>query len=75
VDPLKLIGVATVVLLLAAAGDASFGRFGFAVGLLIGIALAIILMRLLRIPKMNQDRAFDPVPSHDEEHDRRPAES
>jgi hypothetical protein len=63
-DPLKIIGVVITVVLLAMAGYASFGRPGLAIGLLIGIALAFSLVKLLRTP-MIEGRAFDPVPSDD----------
>jgi hypothetical protein len=49
-DPLKIIGVIIAFLLIAVAGDASFGRPGLVIGLLIGIAVAFGVVKLLRAP-------------------------
>jgi hypothetical protein len=44
----KIIGVLSIVLLLALAGHASYGVPGLAIGLLIGIGLAFSVVGLLR---------------------------
>jgi hypothetical protein len=46
--PLKIVGIVTAVVLLAIAGHASFGKLGLAIGLLVGIALAIGVVKLVR---------------------------
>src|ERR1700680_834401 len=48
VGPIQITGVVLVVLLLAIAGHASFGRPGLAIGLVIGIVLAFGVVRLLK---------------------------
>jgi hypothetical protein len=68
-DPLKTFGIVVTVLLLAAAGHASFRGPGLAIGVLIGIALAFSVVKLLRMPNINQDRAFDPARADDLEQD------
>ena len=67
-DPLKTVGVILVVLLIGIAGHVSFGRPGLAVGLLVGISLAVSLVQLLRT---NKSRAVDPLPRWSTINDRR----
>ena len=62
-DPLKITGVVIAVLLLAIAGHASSGVPGLVIGLLIGTALALSVVGLLRIPT-NEGHAFDPAPTN-----------
>ena len=67
-DPLKTVGVILIVLLIGIAGHASFGRLGLAIGLLVGISLAVSLVRLFRT---NKSRAVGPSPRWSTISDRR----
>jgi hypothetical protein len=70
VDPLKMIGVILIVLLVAIAGQVSFGIPGLVFGLLIGISVAVGIVQLLRT-RMAKGRTFDPVPTWSMISDRR----
>jgi hypothetical protein len=64
-DPLKIVGVVAAVGVITIAGQASFGRLGAAIGLVISAGLVLGVVGLLRTPK-NEDRAFGPVREHDD---------
>jgi len=63
-DPLKIVGIVTAVVVLAIAGHVSFGKLGLGIGLLTGTILAFVVVGLLRTP-INEDRV-DPVQESDD---------
>jgi hypothetical protein len=71
-DPLKIVGVVIAALLFAIAGHSSFGMLGLAIGLFIGILVAFGVVKLVRAPTLDEDRAFEPAPFNHVEHDRQP---